>query len=176
MSDAAPGPGSSPRPPVSRGSATKVVATVVVITGAVAALLMVSVKGGGEYYKHVDEVMSDVGQFRGKRLQVHGHVVPGSIEQAKGTMMYRFKIETGAMSRPEPRKAAVISASYTGLVPDTFKDGAEVVAKGKLGPDDKLEAYDIMAKCPSKYEATVTATVKDPGVAANAKANANAKM
>jgi cytochrome c-type biogenesis protein CcmE len=148
MSDAATSP-----PPVSRGSAWKVVASVVIVTGAVAMLLKSSMKTSAEYYKHVDEVMADIGQFRGKKLQVHGHVVPGSIEQAKGTLMYRFKIETGAMSKPEPRKPAVISASYTGLVPDTFKDGAEVVAKGTLTPDDKLEAYDIMAKCPSKYEA-----------------------
>jgi cytochrome c-type biogenesis protein CcmE len=161
MSDAAPAPGSPPQPPVSRGSAWKVVLSVVIVTGAVAMLLKSSVKEGAEYYKHVDEVMADIGQFRGKRLQVHGNVVAGSIEQAKGTLMYRFKIETGAMSRPEPRKVAVISASYTGLVPDTFKDGAEVVAKGTLGPDDRLEANDIMAKCPSKYEATSKADLKD---------------
>jgi len=161
MSDAAPRSGSPPPPAVSRGSAWKVVVSVVIVTGAVAMLLKSSVKEGAEYYKHVDEVMANVGEFRGKRLQVHGHVVPGSIEQAKGTLMYRFKIETGAMSKPDPRKPAIISASYTGLVPDTFKDGAEVVAKGKLGPDDRLEANDIMAKCPSKYEATTKTDLKD---------------
>jgi cytochrome c-type biogenesis protein CcmE len=111
--------------------------------------------------------MASPAQFHNMRLQVHGNVVPGSIEQAKGTLMYRFKIETGPKSAP-PRAPAVISATYTGLVPDTFKDGAEVVAKGSLGPDDKLEVVPdgIMAKCPSKYEAKVTATVVDPGVAA----------
>jgi cytochrome c-type biogenesis protein CcmE len=159
MSEAAPGP--SAAPPVSRGSAWKVVVSVVIVTGAVAMLLKSSVIEGAEYYKHVDEVMNDVGQFRGKKLQVHGNVVPGSIEQAKGTLMYRFKVETGAMSKPEPRKPAVITATYTGLVPDTFKDGAEVVVKGKLAADDKLEGYDIMAKCPSKYEAKDQADLKD---------------
>jgi cytochrome c-type biogenesis protein CcmE len=144
---------------VSRGAAWKIVLSVVAITGAVGFLLRASVKEGAEYYRHVDEVMADTSQLRGKRLQVHGHVVPGSIEQAKGTLMYRFKIETGPMSRPEPRKAAVISASYTGLVPDTFKDGAEVVAKGTLTPDDRLDvvADGIMAKCPSKYDSKVSA-------------------
>lgn len=156
-------PGSSSPAPVSRGSAWKIVLSVVAITGAVAFMLRASVKEGAEYYRHVDEVMADAGQLRGKRLQVHGHVVPGSIEQAKGTLMYRFKIETGPMSRPEPRKPAMISASYTGLVPDTFKDGAEVVAKGTLTPDNKLDvvADGIMAKCPSKYEAKVSANPDD---------------
>jgi cytochrome c-type biogenesis protein CcmE len=152
-------PSSSPSGPVSRGAAWKIIASVVVITGAVAFMLRASVKEGGEYYKHVDEVMANTAPWQGKKLQVHGNVVPGSIEQAKGTMMYRFQIETGSMSRPEPRPPAVISASYTGLVPDTFKDGAEVVAKGTLTADAHLDVVPdgIMAKCPSKYEAKASA-------------------
>jgi cytochrome c-type biogenesis protein CcmE len=140
--------------PVTRGSAWKIVASVVVVTGAVAFLLSRSMKEGAEYYKHVDEVMANIGALRGKRLQVHGNVVDGSIEQAKGTLMYRFKIESR-----EPRPHAVIEASYNGLVPDTFKSGAEVVAKGTLTPGDKLDVVPdgIMAKCPSKYDAKASA-------------------
>jgi cytochrome c-type biogenesis protein CcmE len=136
--------------PVSRGAAWKIVLSVVAITGAVAYMLTASFKEGAEYYKHVDEVMASADSWRGKRLQVHGHVVDGSIEQAQGTLMYRFKIES-----KDPRPHAVISASYTGLVPDTFKSGAEVVAKGTLTADNRLEVIPdgIMAKCPSKYEA-----------------------
>jgi len=49
----------------------------------------------------------------------------------------------------------VITANYSGLVPDTFKSGAEVVATGKLGEGDALQVVPdgIMAKCPSKYDA-----------------------
>ena len=49
----------------------------------------------------------------------------------------------------------MISANYTGLVPDTFKSGAEVVAKGTIGADNVLQIVPdgIMAKCPSKYNA-----------------------
>jgi cytochrome c-type biogenesis protein CcmE len=161
MSDA---PATSAPPPVSRGAAWKIVLSVVVVTGAVGYLLKASVSSGAEFYKHVDEVMADTSGWRGKRLQVHGNVVDGSIEQAKGTLTYRFLIE----SRP-PRPHAVIAASYTGLVPDTFKSGAEVVAKGTLTADNKLDVIPdgIMAKCPSKYDAgKVTAKVADPGIAA----------
>jgi cytochrome c-type biogenesis protein CcmE len=163
MSDAAaPQPKPSPTP-VSRGAAWKIVLSVVAVTGAVGYMLKASVSTGAEYYKHVDEVMAKTADWHGKRLQVHGNVVDGSIEQAKGTLTYRFKIE----SRP-PRPPAIISATYTGLVPDTFKSGAEVVAKGTLGPDDKLDVIPdgIMAKCPSKYDAgKVTAKVTDPTAA-----------
>jgi cytochrome c-type biogenesis protein CcmE len=147
--------------PVSRGAAWKIVASVVAITGAVAYMLTASMKEGAEYYKHVDEVMAKTDAWRGKRLQVHGHVVDGSIEQAKGTLLYRFKIESR-----KPRPYAVITATYTGLVPDTFKSGAEVVAKGTLTADNQLNVVPdgIMAKCPSKYEAD-----KAGGAAAAAK-------
>lgn len=136
------------------GAAWKIVLSVVAVTGAVGFLLSRSMKEGAEYYKHVDEVMAAPDMLRSKRLQVHGHVVKDSIEQAKGTLQYRFKIESIA-----PRAPATISANYTGLVPDTFKSGAEVVAKGTIGPDNVLSVVPdgIMAKCPSKYEAGKTA-------------------
>jgi cytochrome c-type biogenesis protein CcmE len=51
-------------------------------------------------------------------------------------------------------KGAVVQASYTGIVPDTFKDGSEVVLKGQLSPKGfAVEPNGVMAKCPSKYVA-----------------------
>ena len=149
----------------SRGTAVKIVASVLVVAGAVGYLLTTSMKQGAEYYKHVDEVTANVDAWRGKRLQVHGNVVPGSIEQAKGTLLYRFKIESRT-----PRPTAVITATYDGLVPDTFKDNAEVVAKGTLTAENQLAVVPdgIMAKCPSKYEADKNAprsAPMTPGVA-----------
>ena len=140
----------APAAPISKGSAWKIVASVIVVTGAVAFLLSRSLKEGAESYKHVDEVMANLGSMHGKRLQVHGYVVDGSIERKNDTLEYRFKIETR-----DPRPHAVLNASYTGLVPDPFKSGAEVVARGMLGENDRLEVIPdgIMAKCPSKYEA-----------------------
>jgi cytochrome c-type biogenesis protein CcmE len=150
---------SAPTPP-SRKTAIQIVVSVVVVAGVMGVMLKSSMTPAAEYYKHVDEVMSNVDQFRAKKLQVHGHVVDGSIEQAKGTLLYRFKIESR-----EPRSHAVITATYTGLVPDTFKGGAEVVAKGSLTADNQLAVIPdgIMAKCPSKYEADKQQ--QKPGVA-----------
>ncbi|MEO5770360.1 MAG: cytochrome c maturation protein CcmE [Polyangia bacterium] len=150
-------------PTPARGAAWKIVLSVVVVTGAVGFLLSRSMKEGAEYYKHVDEVMAAPDTLRAKRLQVHGHVVNDSIEQAKGTLQYRFKIESKA-----PRAPAVISANYTGLVPDTFKSGAEVVAKGTIGADNVLQVVPdgIMAKCPSKYDAAKAGSNPAAGAAA----------
>jgi cytochrome c-type biogenesis protein CcmE len=158
--------------PANRATAIKVVASVFIVTLGGGFVLKSSMKAGAEYYKHVDEVMGNIDSLRGKRLQVHGNVVDGSIEQAKGTLLYRFKIESRA-----PRAPAVITATYNGLVPDTFKSGAEVVAKGTLTPDNQLDvvADGIMAKCPSKYNADEQKPAA-PGSNAAAAASVAAKI
>jgi len=124
----------------------RVIATVAVLTGALTLLFFVTVSSTDtQYYKHVDEVMTQPAQWYGKGLQLHGFVVDGTIEKRPDSLDYRFKIKKGDAS---------VLASYTGTLPDTFKDGSEVVLKGKLGPDGfQVEPGGVMAKCPSRYEA-----------------------
>jgi cytochrome c-type biogenesis protein CcmE len=123
----------------------KIGLTVVVLVGALCGLLFATLREGTEYYKHVEEVMTQPAEWYGKRLQLHGFVVNDSILRRPDTLDYRFQIES---------KGQVVLASYTGVVPDTFKSGSEVVLKGRLGPDGfKVEPDGVMAKCPSKYEA-----------------------
>src|SRR5215211_633717 len=104
----------------------KIVATVAVLVMAFGGLLYFTLREGTEYYVHVDEVMADPGAWQGKRLQLHGYVVDKSILTRPDTLEYRFQIEN---------KGSVVKASYTGIVPDTFKAGSEVVVKGQLGPN-----------------------------------------
>jgi cytochrome c-type biogenesis protein CcmE len=136
--------------PLSRGTALKIVGSVVAVVGAVGAVLYLSALPGGEYYKHVDEVMTNIDQMRGKNLQVHGFVVKDSILQKRGSLEYKFKLETHA-----PRAGAVIDVEYRGLVPDNFKSESEVVAKGTITGDNRLSVVPdgISAKCPTKYNA-----------------------
>ena len=48
----------------------------------------------------------------------------------------------------------VVPARFTGVVPDNFKGGAEVVLKGRLAHDGfDVDPNGVMAKCPSKYQA-----------------------
>ena len=127
-----------------KSKSAKIGATVVVITLALAGLMYSTLSEGTEYYKHVDEVMAEPAVWEGKPLQLHGFVVDKSIERRPDTLEYRFKIES---------KGKVVQAHYTGIVPDTFKHGSEVVVKGTLGPDGfSVAPNGVMAKCPSKYE------------------------
>ena len=72
--------------------------------------------------------------------------MPDSILWRKNSLEYKFKVQSNGH---------VVNATYTGVVPDTFKNDAEVVLKGTLSPDGMFTVAPngVMAKCPSKYEA-----------------------
>lgn len=123
----------------------KIGLTTFVLLTALGGLLWSTLAEGTEYYKHVDEVMAAPEQWYGKKLKLHGYVVKDSILRKRESLDYRFKVES---------KGHVVDASYSGVVPDTFKDSAEVVITGTLGPQGfEVERNGVMAKCPSKYEA-----------------------
>ncbi len=106
----------------------------------------------------MDEVLARPADWQGKNLQLHGYVVRDSIFRKRDSLEYRFKVtsKVGDANR-------VVSAQYTGIVPDTFSDDAEVVLKGRLEPDGfHVSPNGVMAKCPSKYEARKRAAT--PGV------------
>jgi cytochrome c-type biogenesis protein CcmE len=128
----------------------KIGATFLVLGLAFAGLMYSTLSEGTEFYKHVDEVMADPGAWQGKRLQLHGFVVDKSILRRPDTLDYRFQVQSNGK---------VLPVRYTGVVPDTFKDGAEVVLKGRLGPDGfSVDRDGVMAKCPSKYNPQSPAT------------------
>ena len=120
----------------------KVLLTSGVLIAAFVGLMWTTMQDGTQYYKHVDEVMVDPDAWVGKRLQVHGYA--SNITWMKSTLDYRFEVE---------KNGHVVSAEYTGIVPDTFQDESEVVVSGRLeGGILIVEPGGIMAKCPSKYE------------------------
>lgn len=49
-------------------------------------------------------------------------------------------------------KSETLPVRYTGVVPDTFKEGAEVIVEGGFVSDGSFKAKVLMTKCPSKYQ------------------------
>jgi cytochrome c-type biogenesis protein CcmE len=132
----------------------KIGATALVLVLAFAGLMWSTLREGTEYYKNLDEVMTNQQEWHGKQLQLHGYVVPGSIYRKRDSLEYKFKVQNNPARASQAEDAHVIEASYTGIVPDTFKDEAEVVLKGRLTPTGfHTDPNGVTAKCPSKYEA-----------------------
>ncbi len=96
------------------------------------------------YYKTITELGQMGDQAYGKRLRVAGDVESGSIQRVGNTTQF--------VLAQENRKLKV---AYLGTdpLPDTFKDGAQALADGKLDRDGTFHATKIQAKCASKYEA-----------------------
>jgi cytochrome c-type biogenesis protein CcmE len=121
--------------------------TCVVLVAALGGLMYTTLSEGTEYYIHVDEVMQNPASWEGKRLQLHGFVE--DLRQRPNSLDYRFNVRFNGK---------VITANYTGVVPDTFKNDSEVVLKGQLHGDGfSVDPNGVMAKCPSKYNAAAPA-------------------
>ena len=131
----------------------KIALTAVVLTSAFGFMMWTTLRDGAEYFKHVDEVVAQRSQLEGKKLQMHGYVIPKSILNKPNTLEYYFKVQNNPIRAGEPGQ--VMTVSYTGIVPDTFKGEAEVVLKGELTKDGGFhtDPNGVIAKCPSKYEA-----------------------
>src|SRR5688572_26576318 len=124
--------------------AVKLGLTSLVLAMAFGGLLFTTLGEATEYYKHVDEVMAQPDQWYGKKLQLHGFAK--SVARKPNSLEYRFQVESNGQT---------VAATYKGVVPDTFKNDAEVVLKGTLSPDGfSVVPNGVMAKCPSKYEAS----------------------
>lgn len=119
-----------------------IVAGAIIIAG-VSYLMISGISQTTVYYYKLSELMADNSNHQGG-VRVNGHVVAGSIQREPKTMTVNFVMTEGG---------AKIPVSYSGIVPDTFKDESEVVVEGTLAADrSAFKAHTLLAKCPSKYE------------------------
>jgi cytochrome c-type biogenesis protein CcmE len=122
----------------------KFAALVVVVVGTLVWLAAAGMKENNTYYKTIAELSQMGDQAYGKRIRVGGDVEPGSIQRVGASVQF-------VITQDKTR----LKVAYKGTdpLPDTFKDGAQALADGKLSRDGVFEARQIQAKCASKYEA-----------------------
>lgn len=97
--------------------------------------------GAFTYYVTTDEFVDNREDYEGKNLKVAGFVQAGSLKSEAN--LHEFIVELQGRSFP---------VSYRGFIPDTFKEGAEVVVEGREKVGSEFKAKSVMAKCASKYE------------------------
>lgn len=117
---------------------------IVAIIGTLAWLAVGGISDTKTYYKTIAEVSQMGHDSVDKRIRVGGDVAPNSIVREGRDV--RFTLAQDSLR---------LNVVYSGIdpLPDTFKDGAQALADGKLGPDGVFHASKIQAKCASKYEA-----------------------
>lgn len=115
---------------------------------AIVALVLVGMQDKGIYSKPVDDLVAQKDKFIGKPVRAEGNLVSGTLVKREEPCEYRFRIEKNGTELPVRYPKCI--------VPDTFRDipGMElgVTVEGELLSDGSLEATQVLAKCPSKYE------------------------
>jgi cytochrome c-type biogenesis protein CcmE len=119
-------------------------ALMAVIVGSLLWLATAGISGSQTYYKTVAELYQMGGTAQSHRLRVMGDVQSNSIVRANGAVYFTLVAQD---------KTTLLKVAYEGRdpLPDTFKDGAQALADGRLGPDHVFHASEIQAKCASKY-------------------------
>ncbi|HEY5619162.1 MAG TPA: cytochrome c maturation protein CcmE [Vicinamibacterales bacterium] len=131
--------------------AAKIGLTSLVLTLAFGGLLYSTLGESAQYYKHVDEVMVQPDVWYDTPMQIHGYA--RDIRRKRDSLEYSFEMHN---------KGQVVRATYTGIVPDTFKNESEVVLQGTLTANG-FHATGMTAKCPSKYEPQAVGTAGPTG-------------
>ena len=88
----------------------------------------------GADYLTVSELKSQVDSIYSEQVMVEGRVAPGSINWDDKAQVMRFTLTDDRES---------LTIVYEGIVPDSFKPGAELIVVGRYRPDDVLEAMSI---------------------------------
>ena len=77
-----------------------------------------------------------------KTFRIGGMVEEGSLKRLPDGLSVQFKVTDTANTIP---------VTYTGILPDLFKEGKGVVAQGRLGSDGLFRASEVLAKHDENY-------------------------
>jgi cytochrome c-type biogenesis protein CcmE len=101
---------------------------------------------------------SDIAEMQvapGQRIRLGGLVETGSVRRDEGTTVH-FSVTDGAKVMP---------VTYTGVLPDLFREGQGVVTEGAVMPDGTFKADNVLAKHDENYmPPEVAAKLKEKGV------------
>ena len=77
-----------------------------------------------------------------RSIRVGGLVENGSVQRAPGSLEVRFTLTDFANT---------LGVSYTGVLPDLFREGQGIIARGKMGDDGMFVAEEVLAKHDENY-------------------------
>ena len=77
-----------------------------------------------------------------RTIRIGGLVVEGSVRRAEGSLAVQFDLTDNAQMVP---------VSYTGILPDLFREGQGIVAMGRLDSTGLFVADEVLAKHDENY-------------------------
>ena len=113
----------------------------VVLIAVAAALVLNAFQGNVVFFFSPSQIAAKEAPLE-KTFRVGGMVEKGSLKRQADGVTVVFVVTDTAQSIP---------VSYTGILPDLFKEGKGVVAQGRLGPDGVFHASEVLAKHDENY-------------------------
>jgi len=81
-----------------------------------------------------------------RSVELTGKVAAGSVKESGDTLRFAVRDRSG--------KGPAVPVVYTGVVPDPFRVGREVIVTGRLKDGTFVGERDsLVTKCPSKFQA-----------------------
>jgi len=122
------------------------IAALILFLGGLGYLIYSGISQDSVYFLNVSEALamdeSELGQAR-----LFGKVSPQNIQRKAGGLGVSFDLAD------QKQTVETIRINYSGAVPDTFKEGVEVIVEGNFVNGHKgFKATSLITKCPSKYE------------------------
>lgn len=114
----------------------------IAIFGAVLYLVYANTQANAIYYMTVPE-LKHCTTCATQSVRVAGYVQAGSIKHDDRTQSISFVIEDSHQT---------LAVIYSGVVPDIFRAGVQVVVEGHYIGKAPFQAQTLLAKCPSKFQ------------------------
>ena len=109
--------------------------------GFAAALVLNAFQSNLVFFFSPSQVMANEAPLN-KTFRIGGMVENGSLKRLPDGLSVEFKVTDTAKTIP---------VTYTGILPDLFKEGKGVVAQGRLGADGMFRASEVLAKHDENY-------------------------
>ena len=119
----------------------------VAILAAVLYLVFANTQANAVYYMTVSELKTCT-TCATQSVRVAGVVQAGSVVHNDQQELITFVINDGRQTLP---------VTYSGVVPDIFRPGIQVVVEGHYKGQGAFQAQTLLAKCPSKFQSATPA-------------------
>jgi cytochrome c-type biogenesis protein CcmE len=118
-------------------------------------LVFAGLQQSSTYYFTLAEFVPRKHELVGEGVRVAGRVAEGSLRKQTSSKGTEMSFLIGDFVGPDRVPVTdTIPVAYTGVVPDMFAEGRDVIIEGRY-VDGTLQAQTIMTSCPSKYEPEV---------------------
>ena len=118
-----------------------IVLTGLVLLGGAAALVLTAFEENILFFYSPSDLQAEPPP-PGRVIRMGGLVEEGTVEKSGDSVAVSFRITDLSHSIP---------VTYSGILPDLFREGQGVVTQGVLGPDGVFQAQEVLAKHDETY-------------------------